>query len=85
MVQAISDISGIDQIICEKTMGASYGDAFLAAVAIGRAGVDDIAAWNPVASTVRAEASATYERQYRLFRRLYEQTKDIAADLTDPV
>lgn len=82
--QATSDISGLDQIICEKTMGASYGDAFLAAVAIGRAEVGDIATWNPVASTVRAEASENYERQYRLFRRLYEQTKDIAAELTRP-
>lgn len=83
--QATSDISGLDQIICEKTMGASYGDAFLAAVAIGKAEVDDIATWNPVASTVRAETCETYEKQYRLFRRLYEQTKDIAAELTRPV
>ena len=82
--QATSDISGIDQIICEKTMGASYGDAFLAAVAIGKAEIDDIAAWNPVASTVHAETDETYEKQYRLFRRLYEQTKDIAADLSRP-
>lgn len=83
--QATSDISGLDQIICEKTMGASYGDAFLAAVAIGKAEVDDIATWNPVASTVRAETCETYERQYQLFRRLYEQTKDIAAELTRPI
>ena len=82
--QATSDISGIDQILCEKTIGASYGDAFLAAVAIGDAAVDDIAAWNPVAATIRAEASEVYKRQYRLFRRLYEQTKDIAAELSRP-
>ena len=42
--QATSDISGIDQILCETTIGASYGDAFLAAVAIGDAETDDIAA-----------------------------------------
>ncbi len=82
--QATSDISGIDQILCEKTIGASYGDAFMAAVAIGDAEVDDIAVWNPVTSTIRAETSEVHERQSRLFRRLYEQTKDIAAELSRP-
>jgi len=82
--QATSDISGMDQIICEKTMGASYGDAFLAAIAIGKAEVGDIATWNPVASTVRGEIREVYEKQYLLFRRLYEQTKDVAAELSRP-
>jgi len=83
--QATSDISGIDQILCEKTIGASYGDAFLAAVAVGDAKIDDIALWNPVASTLRAKPSELYARQYRLFRKLYEQTKDIAAELSGPI
>jgi xylulokinase len=26
--------TGIDQIVCEKTVGASYGDAFLAALSV---------------------------------------------------
>ena len=81
-IQATSDISGIDQILCEKTIGACYGNAFMAAVAIGEAKLDDIALWNPVASTIRSEASEVHARQYRLFRRLYEQTKDIAAELS---
>ena len=80
--QATSDISGVDQILCENTIGASYGDAFLAAVAIGDASVDEIAAWNPVTSTITAEFSDVYAQQYRYFRRLYEQTKDIARDLS---
>ncbi len=83
-VQATSDISGIDQILCDKTIGASYGDAFMAAVATGEAEVDDIAVWNPVASTIRSEVSEVHARRYRLFRRLYEQTKDIAAELSRP-
>jgi xylulokinase len=83
--QATSDISGIDQILCEKSIGASYGDAFLAALAIGDARLDDIAAWNPATSTIAAECSPVYERQYRLFRKLYEQTKDIVADLGAPL
>jgi len=83
--QATSDTAGIDQILCEKTVGASYGDAFLAALAVGSAQVEDIAAWNPVASTVRAAPSPVYDKQYELFRRLYEQTKDIARELSEPV
>jgi len=80
-LQATSDISGLDQDVREKTMGASYGDAFLAAVAIGAAERADIERWNPVASQVTATTREVYPRQYALFRRLYEQTKDIAAEL----
>lgn len=80
-LQATSDICGLEQIVCDKTVGASYGDAFLAACAIGAAAPGDIARWNPAAQTVKATANPVYDRQYRLFRRLYEQTKDIAADL----
>ena len=83
-MRIISDdtVSGVDQILCEKSIGASYGDAFLAALAVGDVGPDDIATWNPVATTITAEASALHEKHYRLFRRLYEQTKDIAAELS---
>ena len=80
-LQATSDISGLDQIVCEKTVGASYGDAFLAARSIGAAQPGDIDGWNPVAETVAAAPNYAYARQYKLFRRLYEQTKDIAAKL----
>ena len=36
-LQATSDISGAGQIVCEKTVGASYGNAFLAATKIRNA------------------------------------------------
>jgi len=80
-LQATSDIAGLEQEVREKTVGASYGDAFLAAVATGAAERDDIERWNPVAARVTATRRAVYARQYGLFRRLYEQTKDIAAEL----
>ncbi|RLJ58915.1 xylulokinase [Litoreibacter meonggei] len=81
-LQATSDITGIDQIVCEKTTGASYGDAFLAALAVGLVQRDDISKWNPVAQTITARPNATYDKAHGLFRRLYEQTKDIASELT---
>ena len=81
-LQATSDITGIDQIVCEKTTGASYGDAFIAALAVGLVKRADIAKWNPVQQTITAQPSDTYDTAHALFRRLYEQTKDIAADLS---
>lgn len=80
-LQATSDITGIDQVVCEKTTGASYGDAFLAALALGWVQRGDIARWNPQAKTIVAERNDTLNKAHMLFRRLYEQTKDIAAEL----
>ena len=81
-LQATSDVSGLDQIVCAKTLGASYGNAFLAACAAGLAAPDDIALWNPTARSVQARTDKVYARQYRYFRQLYDQTRDIAAGLS---
>ncbi|HET7714442.1 MAG TPA: FGGY-family carbohydrate kinase [Bauldia sp.] len=77
--QATSDISGRTQIIRDKTMGASYGDAFLAAVSIGDARKEDIRNWNPVASEIVADpsAAAVYARQYEVFKNIYARTHDL--------
>ena len=80
-LQATSDICGIDQIVCEKTTGASYGDAFLAALAVGLVERGDIARWNPAAERVSARPDPAFDKAHALWRRLYEQTKDIAAEL----
>lgn len=77
-LQATSDLSGEVQEICDKTMGAAYGDAFLAALAIGVAAEADITRWNPVTSRVTPETVPAYDRQYPLWKALYTQTKDIA-------
>jgi xylulokinase len=82
-LQATSDIGGLPQIVCEKTMGASFGDAFLAACAVGLARPEDIDAWNPVERRVEPVAHPVYARQYQLFRQLYEGTKDVAHALSD--
>jgi len=82
--QATSDISGLDQILRKRTIGASYGDAFLAALAVGDVRRGDIETWNPIDSTITANTanSAVYERQYRIFCRLYAQTRDLMAELS---
>jgi xylulokinase len=76
-LQATSDFAGIAQEVCAKTVGASYGNAFLAAVAIGEVAQGDIVQWNPVAHKVTPEIVPTYAAQYHLWKRLYAQTRDI--------
>jgi xylulokinase len=77
--QATSDVSGLTQIVREKTVGASYGDAFLAALAVGDAKPTDIRTWNPVATEIVPNPSLkpVYDKTYRTFRQLYPRTKDL--------
>ena len=75
--QATSDISGMTQVLRQKTIGASYGDAFLAALALGDVTPADLDRWNPVASSIapKPELKAMYDRQHAIFRGLYPATK----------
>jgi xylulokinase len=82
-LQATSDITGIDQVVCEKTTGASFGDAFIAALATGAVKRSDITAWNAIAEHVVAAPDPVYDCQYSLFRSLYDQTKDISLGLSN--
>ena len=83
--QATSDISGKTQILRSKSMGASFGDAFLAALAVGDAYLDDIKTWNPVASEFIANTdhAEIYRNQYGVFRKLYERNRDLMKELDD--
>ena len=67
-----------------KTIGASYGDAFLAALAVGDVRKEDIRNWNPVASEITPNPSETYRRQNEVFRGIYERTKDLMNKLDAP-
>lgn len=77
-LQATSDLSALPQTISDKSIGASFGDAFLAACAIGAASPADIATWNSAARRINPEPDPAYARQYPLWRALYTQTRDIA-------
>lgn len=78
-LQAISDVLGREQDLAVVQQGASYGDAFLAALAIGAVRRDDIARWNPISRTIRPDISsrAVYDRGYQVFRAIYERTRDL--------
>jgi xylulokinase len=76
--QATSDLGQVPQLVRRRTVGASYGDAFLAAVAVGAARPADIDGWNPIVRTVSPESVPAYERQLPLWKALYERTRDIS-------
>ena len=78
-LQSTCDATAMAQTVRERTIGASYGDAFLAAVAIGAASVEDIEDWNPVAETIAPEPAnrTVFDKHLDLFERLYGQTADL--------
>lgn len=79
--QATSDVSGLPQAIAARTIGASYGDAFLAALGVGDVKRADIRSWNPVAAEIVPKSSEVYRRQYGIYRSLYERTKDLMREI----
>ncbi|MEZ5925825.1 MAG: FGGY-family carbohydrate kinase [Hyphomicrobiaceae bacterium] len=76
---ATSDISGRPQVVREKTIGAAYGDAFLAALGVGDVHREAITDWNPVARTIHPDPSHVdvYGRAHGIFRALYPRTRDL--------
>ncbi|TCD12431.1 FGGY-family carbohydrate kinase [Oricola cellulosilytica] len=82
--QATSDVTGMRQVLREKSVGASYGDAFLAAVALGDAELADIDRWNPEVEGFAPDPANVnaYSRQYQVFRDLYPGTKALMAALS---
>ena len=81
--QATSDVTGMAQIVREKSVGASYGNAFLTAVALGEAQWRDIDLWNPIVSTIEPlpENSTLYRQRLALFKQYYLNTREILSDL----
>lgn len=77
-LQATSDFSDLSQIVAEKTMGASYGNAFLAACSVGMAKPEDIDDWNPVKEVISAERKPVHAHHYKLFRKFYEESRVVA-------
>ena len=71
----------LPQSICGRTIGASYGDAFLAALGVGDVKREDIRAWNPVASEITPVALDVYDASTGIYRSIYERTKDLMQEI----
>ena len=72
--QVVSDVSGLEQELPEQTIGASYGDALLAAIAAGLVAPDTD--WTAHSSTVRPQAQhrELYDELFELYVDLYDAT-----------
>ncbi|WAJ29701.1 FGGY-family carbohydrate kinase [Antarcticirhabdus aurantiaca] len=77
--QAVSDVSGLPQLLRRESVGASLGSAFLAALGTGRVVEADIERWNPPADRIepRSDLAPLYEAGFRTYRELYERTRDL--------
>ena len=83
-IQATSDIAGRSQVLRAQTIGASYGDAFLAALAVGDVERKTILEWNPVVGEIspRSAYAEIYGRQFAIYKELYRDTKQLMTRLS---
>lgn len=74
-LQIVSDVTGLPQLVPRQTIGASYGDAFLAGLAAGViSDRDEInRTWVDFAAELQPDpaAAAAYEETYEVYRSLY--------------
>ena len=86
-LQIVSDVCGICQIVPEQTIGACYGDAFLAGLAVGA--VERIETLNQVwvknNKVIKPDPmkKQLYDQHYQLFRDLFSQSKETIHRLAD--
>ncbi|QYJ17034.1 Xylulose kinase [Rubrobacter xylanophilus DSM 9941] len=81
--QIVSDVTGRPQDLPEETIGAAYGDALLAARAVGLAGRDED--WSRISDTVEPDEANRdlYDELYRVYRELYPATREQMHRLAD--
>lgn len=73
-MQIVSDITGLRQEVPRVTVGASFGDAFLAAVGVGAASAKD--EWNQTLRLIHPDPQAArVADMFPIFRSLYPATR----------
>ena len=82
-VQLVTDISKTPQVVPKETIGASYGDAFLAGLATGLVNRDDLSAWVGETRTVEPNKAlaSRYDALFEQYKALYEATKGVVHKL----
>lgn len=82
-LQVVSDVTGLVQEVPEKTIGASYGAAFLAATAVAPDAAPRIEDWNPIAETITPDPGLAtgYDTLFDRYLRLYAGTADVVHEL----
>jgi xylulokinase len=83
-MQIVSDIANIEQHIPEQQIGASYGDAFLSGIGVGRfQSTAEAAKWVKIKQVIKpnSEAHKKYEEYYQIYRELYTSTRHLMHQL----
>ena len=78
-LQIISDITGVPQALTRVSIGASYGDAFLAGRAAGLVGPDDLQLWIEPDRVISPNLSRKplYDAMFEQYLKLYTSTRDV--------
>ncbi len=85
-LQIVADVCNLELVVPEQQIGASYGDAFLAAAGIGLySNLSQIKQWVQAKEVVKPNPSfqETYDFNYNIFRELYPATKHLMHRLAD--
>jgi xylulokinase len=89
-VQIVSDVTGLPQEMPDRMLGASYGDAFIAASAVGLVDGSPAGGRHPWVRTIdviepNAGNGDVYDRRYELYRELFRATQPIVHELARSV
>jgi xylulokinase len=78
-LEIVSSVTGIAQIMPELTIGACYGDAFLAGRVAGLLSHDDLRTWVKYKDEIFPDrhSQMVYESIYDDYRILYEQNREL--------
>lgn len=82
--QIIADVCDIELHVPTQQIGASYGDAFLAAMGIGLFDkIENIEKWVKIKEHIEPNKNSSdiYETKYNIFCKLYEQTKNLMHEI----
>ncbi len=77
--QIVSDVTGVEQSLPEKTVGAAYGDAFFAGLATGLVSRSDLeSSWVRMVRRFVPDPNrrALYSEYYTVYRSLYPHIVD---------
>lgn len=78
-IQIVSDVTGRTQHLPAQTIGASYGDAYLAGLGAGVLAVDDLQTWVHYQRRIDPQPAdrARYDSRYQDFKELYDATRTL--------
>ena len=78
-LQIVSDVTGIEQVVPSQTIGAAYGDAFLAALGLGFfKNLSEVKSWVQTTEIIRPDPQRQeiYRQYYLSYRSIYADIKE---------